>query len=156
MSIRNIHHSNLPDKPVHKTDRTEGGAGKGVNKSSGPEKASGPAPDSVRISGKSFAHDMDFAKSVMARLDEKQIGTLQQIRKNISNGVYDKDDVQEKIGTRILQSQAGLESSMISVSESAEPAEKPSVTETHLRFLAEDEHVRDVIAEKILKDLKSI
>ncbi|MEX0769762.1 MAG: hypothetical protein WD035_03460 [Balneolaceae bacterium] len=157
MSIRNIQNPNIPDKSVQKTGKSEKSEkATHTEKSSAAGKATSVKSDKFEITGKKFADDIAFAKSILSKIDEKQLDSLKQIRKNIDQGVYDTQKVQDEIGTKFEKDLVAIESFLRTSSESEDPSETSSLSESRIRFLTENEDVFDQITGKILDDLKKL
>lgn len=157
MSIRNIQNPNIPDKSVQKTGKSEKSE-KTTNaeKSSDAGKATSVKSDKFEISGTKFADDIAFAKSILSKIDEKQLNSLKQIRKNIDQGVYDTQKVQDEIGKEFEKDLVAVESFLRASSESDDASESSSLSESRIRFLTENEDVFDQITGKIMDDLEKL
>lgn len=158
MSIRNIQNPNIPDnKSVNKTEKSDQSSIS--EKSRTTEKTTSVKSDRIEISGKKFADDIAFAKSVLSKIDEKQLDSLQQIRKNIDRGVYDSNKVSEEVGKKFKNDLFAIESFIRASSDSEESSktgESPRLPDSRVEFLTKNEDVMEHIAQKIQDDLKNL
>jgi hypothetical protein len=154
MSIRNIQNSNIPESSVNKTGKTD--AARDAASSKGTEKSGRKESDTLHISGKKFADEISFAKDVLSKIDANRIDLLKQIQTNIKQGVYDSENIQQAVSSRLQNDAVKIESFINSSGET--PAENPqniNLNSDKIEFLTSDESVADQISEKIFKDLSN-
>ncbi len=155
MSIRNIQNSNIPESSVNKTGKTD--AARDLSSSKETEKSGRSQSDSLHISGKKFANEISFAKDVLSKIDAGRIDLLKQIQTNIKQGVYESENVQQTVGSRLQNDAIKIESFINSSGEiPAETSQNITLNSDKIEFLTNDESVTDQISEKILKDLSNL
>lgn len=157
MDIKSLHSKFFTNNETDKVQRGDKAAIEPQSSSSSSSAQKSQESDKLSLGNVAFSGDVDLARSVLQNLREHSFENLRHIKANIDNGIYNSDDMIDKLANN-------LQNGVTNVDSVAENDATANLTESskiqlndELRDrLLRDSEVLDRISSRILDDLSNL
>lgn len=152
MNINRINKGGYPDKQVRKSEENNP-----VSRGGGAStpRTEGSKQDTFTPSGPELKSDIQFARKVLSDLD-RSLSELKKVKRNIADGAYDREEVQQKVGDMMQKDLDSLQAVLSGLSGSGGSGTPRELSGEYREYLIENPSVVREVADGIRRDLGSI